>query len=91
MTASQQELEVMLTLQDLSGLLAKVKADPKAYESFYWTFDEMENVVNEFCKVIYRSEDTSMEAADNLKALCIGAGNKSSDMAFACKLNMSGI
>lgn len=33
----------------------------------------------------------SEECQSNLKALCIAASNKSSEMAFECRLNMAGI
>ncbi len=61
---TKEQLTVDLTLQDISSLLAAVKADPGAYASWYWKFSEISNLANQFTGVIMDWENAEAGKAD---------------------------
>lgn len=67
--------------------------DPYEHETIEETGARCRALLAEMKRSLDNRDDTldKIAAQLNLKAMCIAASNKSSDMTFECRLNMAGI
>lgn len=82
---TKQELEVNFILQDITQLLYHIETDPLAYEEHLPCIQDIKFVATNMVAAIHGAMLVD-QAADNLKAMCINASNKSSDAVMAIKL-----